>query len=178
MTPRSIQFLKFRYFAFLWIILIYSTLYIVRPISDFFNANTPFTELINGFIVCLMIVFLFNFWKIRSGCSGRTYILLLIAISSYLYGICKMEIAVEKIHFIEYGVLSYLIYMASRTDFSPRRSYLISLVLTSVFGWIDEGIQHLLPNRYYQLSDVALNSISGALGLMLVAAFRQDCEKH
>jgi hypothetical protein len=45
-------------------------------------------------------------------------------------------------------------------------------VLTATAGWLDEGIQYLLPNRWYDLADVALNAASGALGAGLVALLR------
>jgi VanZ family protein len=37
-------------------------------------------------------------------------------------------------------------------------------------GWGMRGIQYLLPNRYYQFQDICLNSVSAALGLILVFA--------
>jgi len=41
--------------------------------------------------------------------------------------------------------------------------------LTAAVGWIDEGVQHLLPNRVYDLRDVALNAAAGLLAISIVA---------
>jgi VanZ family protein len=38
--------------------------------------------------------------------------------------------------------------------------------VTVVTGWCDELIQGLLPNRHYDLHDVALNAVSGLLALV------------
>ena len=52
---------------------------------------------------------------------------------------------------------------AKRALSSP---WLLALVLTLAAGWIDEAIQGILPNRYYDLRDVAFNFSAGALYLL------------
>jgi len=42
-------------------------------------------------------------------------------------------------------------------------------VLTVAAGWFDEGIQYLLPERYYDLRDVAFNAAAGALAVIALA---------
>ena len=73
----------------------------------------------------------------------------------------------EKIHFPEYGFLAYLLYRALKIDVSNKTAYLVSFLLCAGFGWLDEGIQFLLPNRYYETKDVILNILGGGLGLYL-----------
>jgi VanZ family protein len=46
------------------------------------------------------------------------------------------------------------------------RRYWVALVFVAAAGWIDEGIQALLPSRYYDLRDVAFNAAAGALALL------------
>ncbi len=90
----------------------------------------------------------------------------LIAIS---YGITLPhmgDISIEKIHFIEYGFLSYLVYMA----FSKRsRSNLFWKTLSVVFivGCADEVYQGFLPNRRYDDLDICMNLVSGFQGLLV-----------
>ena len=43
-------------------------------------------------------------------------------------------------------------------------------LLTALAGWLDEGIQGLLPNRVYDLRDVGFNALAGALALASAAA--------
>ena len=40
-------------------------------------------------------------------------------------------------------------------------------------GWLDEGVQGLLPNRMYDLRDVAFNALAAALALGAAAAVRK-----
>ena len=43
----------------------------------------------------------------------------------------------------------------------------LTVTLTALLGWLDEGIQALLPNRVYDIRDVAFNALAG---LMAIAA--------
>lgn len=87
-----------------------------------------------------------------------------------------LSIPEERLHFIEYGVLAYLLHRALLMDWGRAPAYGWALVLATLIGAGDEGIQYLLPNRYFQFSDICLNSASAALGLILVFAGRQG--KH
>ena len=40
--------------------------------------------------------------------------------------------------------------------------------MTGLAGWIDEGIQEILPNRFYDLRDVAMNAAGGALAVFSI----------
>ncbi len=76
------------------------------------------------------------------------------------------DISIEKIHFIEYGFLSYLVY----TAFSKRsRSNLFWKTLSVVFivGCADEVYQGFLPNRRYDDLDICMNLVSGFQGLLV-----------
>jgi VanZ family protein len=86
-----------------------------------------------------------------------------------------MRRAEEAFHFLEYGVLGVLVYLAlaerfrARGAVAPRWIAPAAIVTTTAAGWLDEGIQYLLPNRYYDLRDVAFNAIAGALAIAAVA---------
>jgi VanZ family protein len=103
---------------------------------------------------------------------GRYAWLVLIGLC-YAYGLATIAYPEEKIHFIEYGILAFLIYRAMRLSLARPGAYIGAFFLTGISGWVDEGIQHLLPNRYYQLEDVLLNAVSGALGLALLFLFER-----
>lgn len=157
-----------------WVMLIYSTLYIVRPICAFLEKTTPFNQLTTGMIFiafAAVIIYGIVWLHLR---RPSTFVLLALIGVCYVYGVMVIPFPAEKIHFLQYGVLAFLCYRALRADFSRRKAYIFAILLTTVFGWIDEGIQHLLPNRYYELRDVALNSISGVLGLFLVFIFERE----
>ena len=169
-TDKSLRRRYWQY-VLIWVGCIYSTLYIVRPICEWLKKAVPFsflTNLILGLILFIVIGGLLIKISIK---RPFTYFLLLTAVVFYIYSFSQIQYPEEKIHFAEYGLLAYLIYIALRIDFKMGQAFMGAFLLTSVLGWGDEGIQYLLPNRYYQFSDVLLNSWSGALGLFLTYIF-------
>lgn len=102
---------------------------------------------------------------------------------SFVYAllIFRQKLPAEKFHFFEYGLFSYFSHNAvEKNDIITRllkfkNSYLIAFILILVISAIDEFIQHLLPNRVGELSDVFLNIISGIMGLMIIGlVLRRD----
>jgi VanZ family protein len=90
----------------------------------------------------------------------------------YLYRHVFQE-PVEKLHLIEYGLLSWIIWWAWR----PGRQRLYRpaagvWLLSAAVGAADEWIQHFTPGRFGEFRDVVINWESAALGLavLLVAA--------
>lgn len=156
-----------------WTLAIYITLYPVRPVCEFLKRTIPFELWINIFLAACLSGITILFFRKYKVTDFRGYVLLLITVSGYLYGLAAISHPEEKIHFIEYGILAYLVFRALRLDHGAWAAYAGALALTAALGWVDEGIQHLLPNRYYQTSDVVLNAVSGLLGLLLVYVFQR-----
>lgn len=157
-----------------WVFCIYSTLYIVRPICEYLKKICPL-----GIITDLVMIGILAGFSLYLLCRVRiknpwTYAGLSCVLLCYGYGLITISFPEEKIHFVEYGFLAYLIYRALRLNLSRPTGYVGAFFLTALLGWIDEGIQHLLPNRYYQLDDVLLNAASGALGLALLFLFERE----
>ena len=83
----------------------------------------------------------------------------------------------EQLHLIEYGLLGLLIHTACRArrrtrlaagrplDPLSRWPALGAIFLTTLAGWGDEAIQHWLPERHYDLRDVAFNAAAAALAI-------------
>ena len=79
--------------------------------------------------------------------------------------------AAERTHLFEYGFLATLIHQAlderrrggGRVPVHPA---LIAVLATALLGWIDEGIQWLIPNRIYDLQDVGFNAIAAVSGTL------------
>ncbi|MDP8211946.1 MAG: VanZ family protein [Candidatus Zapsychrus exili] len=160
--------------VFAWTTLIYSTLYIVRPICSFLKENIPFSIVANFLLVALFSAIIFLFLRKVKVRMISTYVLLLLILSMYLFGFMSIKITEEKIHFIEYGILVFLVYWASIVDFKDPHSYIIAFFVAFFVGWADEGIQYLLPNRYYDIRDVVFNGVGSALGLCLIFIMRRE----
>lgn len=75
---------------------------------------------------------------------------------------------IEKIHFSEYGFLSFLVFRLFRHWDTSRRTYAWTLIGVCLIGYLDELLQGLLPNRVYDPRDLVFNGVAGALGLAAV----------
>ena len=62
-----------------------------------------------------------------------------------------------------------LIYQAlserARNGRRVRAPAVLALVATVALGWIDEGLQALIPNRVYDNFDVVRNSVAAMIGI-------------
>lgn len=160
--------------AFLWVLLIYSTLYIVRPVTNYLKEVTPFSLTVNAFLIIVLVGLIINLCRSIKIRKLLSYVLLCFTFFIYGFLILILERPEERIHLFQYGVLAFLIYRALRIDLTMLISLILGFVLTSLLGWGDEGIQNLLPNRYYETKDVMLNCVSGALGLLLTFIFERE----
>ncbi len=78
--------------------------------------------------------------------------------------------AVEAIHFLQYGMLSYLLFRALAHRVRDYGIYAAATIAGSIVGMIDETIQWLTPGRYFALQDIWLNFTAVALLQIALAA--------
>lgn len=75
----------------------------------------------------------------------------------------------ERTHLFEYGIVAVLIYQAlSERARNGRRVWapaVLALVATVALGWLDEGLQALIPNRVYDNFDVVRNTVAALIGI-------------
>ena len=86
--------------------------------------------------------------------------------------------AVERVHFVEYGLIAFLFYRASL----PRRSVgeggrsadlsimILPLLAGFMVGTLDEWLQWFIPYRVGEAHDVFLNLAALVCGLMFAVA--------
>lgn len=154
----------------LWVALIYSTLSIVRGVSNYLSEIIPLSFSLSlgiGFILLGVIVFFFR----RVSFNWFKVVLLISLLCGYGYGLATIKYPDEKIHFIQYGVLSVLLLKALKSDYRCIVAYIGAFILCSLAGYGDELLQGQIPNRYYDTNDIILNSVSGAMGLGLAVLF-------
>ena len=88
-----------------------------------------------------------------------------------MYGLILyiVDVPEEQVHFIEYGILSGLIYIALTHDIHNNvYVYLLSIHIVFAFGAVDEVIQWILPNRVFDIRDILINGIAGILVQLLI----------
>ncbi len=76
-----------------------------------------------------------------------------------------LAIPEERIHFVQYGLMALLARRALAWHVAPPRQIPGAFVLAAVAGWVDELIQGVLPDRVYDLRDVAINAVAALLAL-------------
>jgi hypothetical protein len=70
---------------------------------------------------------------------------------------------VEVTHFLEYGLLSFLLFKAFSHHIKDNTIYLNSIFVVLIIGTLDEIIQWIVPGRVWNFKDVGLNVFSGIL---------------
>lgn len=152
--------------------LIYSTLYLVRAPIDFLRERNLLRVTV-GLIFVLAALWLGRaIWRRRPG--RREVAVLLAAAVPLVALLAALERPEERLHLLEYGLLGALVYAAllERTHSLGDSGRPVALwvplaavVVAGTCGWVDEGIQYLLPNRHYDLRDVVLNLGAAALAV-------------
>ena len=73
----------------------------------------------------------------------------------------------ERTHLFEYALVAALVHEAllERRDNGRRvpAPALLALIISILLGWLDEGIQSLLPNRVFDPVDIAFNSLAATM---------------
>lgn len=85
-----------------------------------------------------------------------------------LVWIILCERAVEGIHLAQYGLLSMLAFRAVHGLVPLPAAYGLSAALAVTVSCMNEVVQGFLPNRVYDLRDIVLDAVAGALGLIVV----------
>ena len=94
--------------------------------------------------------------------------------SAYIMVLSRITILEERSHLFEYGILAALIYLALAERRRQGRRVpvpaLLAIVITTAIGWIDEGIQLLLPSRVYDIWDVGFNALAAFMAVLAIVS--------
>jgi hypothetical protein len=154
------------------LVTIYSTLGLVRPISNWLRDHHLLRLAVAvsfGLAATTMSWLIFRDPRNR---SPKALLSLLGIALLYAAVILPMSSPEEKVHFIEYGIVALLAEGSAPKAWSQRKKYIAAAVFVFAAGWVDELIQALLPSRYYDLRDVAFNATAGVIALLALAALR------
>jgi len=103
---------------------------------------------------------------------------------AFLWALARVGVPPEeRTHLIEYAVLASFIYQAlierRRNGRAVPAPDAVTVIATSLLGWVDESVQWLLPNRVYDMRDVFFNFLAGVMFVfvaLFVALVRQRSE--
>jgi len=158
----------------LWTAFIYSIIPIGRPLANYFEKATQFEFLLNlGYIAIVFSLIVILFWK-RGFKRLFTYFVFIGSLLLFSLLMFTTRFPVEKIHLVEYCLLSIFIFRAVYIDFRNLFAWLITIVAVSFIGWGEEFIQYFVPNRVYDIFDIALNTTGGFFGLIFTSLVLLD----
>ncbi len=154
-----------------WTGVIYSTLYVARPVAEFLRDRNLLR--LTVWTVVALVGGAVLVWVVRRRPGLRGWGAILFGAVAFLFAISSVSPAEVRLHFVEYGVLGGLFYLAFQAR-GARLASLWAIAATGAAGWLDEGIQYLLPNRWYDLQDVVINLVAGALTVVTMVFFGTD----
>lgn len=172
------------------VVVTWATLYWARFVSDWFRARGWLTAVLVGIFVAaaLAVLAAYAVGSARARSWPRPAEIVVLALFAALYAAAVLPLMgrpEEALHFVQYGAVGGFAYAAlaeRRRRLAaegtagwlapPAAPAVAAFLATAAAGWIDEGIQHLLPNRYYDLRDVAFNAAAGALAIAALSALR------
>ena len=157
---------------------IYASLYSVRPLAEWLRDRNLLRVAIIGLFLVVAAVILR--WCLARSPGWREIGTLALFATLYLLALWPVRMPEERFHLLEYGLLAGLIYAALLERRRPGagmrwsvKSAALAVLATAVAGWVDEGIQYLLPNRHYDWLDVGLNLLAGVLAVGALAALAE-----
>jgi len=158
----------------LWITVIYTTIPVVRRLREAFVAHWP-AELIGygvmAVVVGLTAAGILVLRRRHRRLEPRDALWLLgVAAILLLWTRHLMGQPEEAVHFLEYGVLGVLLYRALRIRVQDATVFFAAALVGILVGTVDEVIQWLVPDRYWDYRDILLNG--GASVLIQIAIWR------
>ena len=155
-----------------YLALIFLTLPVVPKFVEFLKQFGPIGLMVNGSISAFL-VFAITVSMLRLGLFRWQFILYFGPLGIItLWGLNHIALPIERVHIIEYGVLSIMLLRIFRRYTNFPSAIVQALFLASLAGAIDESIQHFLPNRVFTISDIYLNIAGAVAGIVYYGAYR------
>lgn len=163
-------------------VVIYISLAYVRAPSNWLRERNLLRLTVGLIFLMVVALILWRVYRQRPGVRELTVLAAFGAV--YLVVLLDLKLVEERVHFLEYGLVGGLIYAAlwerrsnliraGTPPIGPARFPAVTAILvTSLLGWGDEGIQALLPERVYDLRDVGMNAAAGVLVVAALASRR------
>jgi hypothetical protein len=171
--PRTSEFLSWTYVV-VWSGAIFATVPFVREAVDYVQGQwggEAFTYGVTGIVALVSAAAVALLLKRRrKSVAGYAWLLGIAGLVVYLSFEFKVGSPVEAVHFVQYGILSLLLYRAFSHRVRDYSIYAAAAVAGTIVGMIDETVQWLTPGRYFQVRDIWLNFTAVALVQVALAA--------
>lgn len=162
---------RYWFWALLVYITILSTLFIGQPLAnELRDQNVQAIFFTFGMVLIAAAVVIHG---LVNKPSKIEYAILFGLIAVYIMFFLRLG-APERSHLMEYSVLAILLHKAFKERFKPVyklfKPAFFSLFVGISMGILDESIQLLIPNRYFDLQDIIFNclAVTMAIGTSLI----------
>jgi hypothetical protein len=156
----------------LWIAVIYAAIPLARTLNRWFAERWDLallTWLVIGTIVAgtagAAALLVRRLGRLRPG--ALPWIIAIVGILA-LWAWSLRRSPEEAVHLPEYGVLAVLLWRALRPAVPDATVFVVGALVGCLVGTVDEIIQWLTPERFWDWRDVALNGGAGALVQLLL----------
>lgn len=154
-----------------WLVVIFLGSVYGRKIQRLFPGLEPYIPYFG--IVFMAIIALSAYWyfqierSIKSPNWKQLYVfssitVVFIGVLAIIIPIAT-DFKIEQVHILKYGILSLLIFF-SQKNVAYLRRFLLTLLLSSLAGISEETVQIWIPDRVFDLRDIALNLVSCFIG--------------
>lgn len=136
---------------------------------DTFDLTTAVVSAAGGLAVAALLV---RAWQSATRLERG---ILVLAGVLYGFGVAALDIPQERLHYLEYGLLSGLICFGLQEGGTRPwwQAALAGTIITSGLGFLDETLQdRLWERRYFDWRDVSLNARAAVLGVMVAVPLR------
>lgn len=122
-----------------------------------------------AFVLLFLLGVVIGRWLLRPPGRGEIAVALGVT-AAYLMAWFRIHSPEERTHLLEYSLVAILIHQAlnERQSHGPRVPFpaALTVLLTALLGLLDEGIQAILPNRFFDLRDVGFNALAGLMAVV------------
>jgi len=164
--------------AWLWVALCALAIFFVVPFaraiqaftSKHFGAAFFIILLLTVVAVAFLVVLYVLIFRLKIRIASQ-YIWLVASVALYFYiGLTRIKNPFEGAHYLEYGLLGCLLFRAWRFSIPDGSVYWAAFFSGALVGIIDEIVQWITPDRYWDMADVGMNAL--AVGLILIALWK------
>lgn len=154
----------------LYVLVVYSTIPFAPYLVDFLKKvwGKHYGTFVSSSIALIVVLIALKFGRYLK--TFRTIFWTTFLSLSCIIVLLTIEIPAERIHFLEYGIMSYL--LMRTLEGKRQKKYILTFMTGLIIGILDELIQLFLqhqrifnlPRRYFEWKDIGMNAFGVFLG--------------
>jgi len=156
-----------------WLLIIYITIPLARTVQEFIKGHGGsglfLVATFASFTVAASLL-IRSMMRRTLRCTPLGMLILGVILGLFCFLAWKLRANPEEsLHFVQYGVLSLLLYRALNHRLHDASVYIVAMALGASFGIFDELIQWVVPRRYFDFRDIGINVTAVLLVQLAIA---------